>query len=158
MERKISLRKENKTLGMQLHVEVVFLPLIVYKKNVHRLTPAKFNWMFDNDPKMWGKAHYVSLVMGNFISNPGLLILQYAPTCFSVHSHVFLAVESRAECLMTIWTFKWFDARVNRHVTRQWTVCCKTRSTNLALVFLQSTVSFQVSFEHARWDKHLATL
>lgn len=83
-------------------------------------------------------------------------IYQYVhiPVCL----HVFLAVDTGLECLLTIWAHEGSDLAVCRHMTLQTSIGCKCAVADQALVGFQTSVCPNVSLKNTTGYKRSGAL
>lgn len=78
----------------------------------------------------------------------------HIPVCL----HVFLAVDTGLECLLTIWAHKGSDLAVRRHVTLQTSIGCKCAVADQAFVGFQTSVCPNVSLKNTTGYKRSSAL
>lgn len=78
----------------------------------------------------------------------------HIPVCL----HVFLAVDTGLECLLTIWAHEGSDLAVRRHVTLQTSIGCKCAVADQALVGFQTSVCPNVSLKNTTGYKRSGAL
>lgn len=78
----------------------------------------------------------------------------HIPVCL----HVFLAVDTGLECLLTIWAHEGSDLAVRRHVTLQTSIGRKCAVTDQALVGFQTSVCPNVSLKNTTGYKRSGAL
>lgn len=78
----------------------------------------------------------------------------HIPVCL----HVFLAVDTGLECLLTIWAHEGSDLAVRRHVTLQTSIGCKCAVADQTLVGFQTSVCPNVSLKNTTGYKRSGAL
>lgn len=78
----------------------------------------------------------------------------HIPVCL----HVFLAVDTGLECLLTIWAHKGSDLAVRRHMTLQTSIGCKCAVADQAFVGFQTSVCPNVSLKNTTGYKRSSAL
>lgn len=78
----------------------------------------------------------------------------HIPVCL----HVFLAVDTGLECLLTIWAHEGSDLAVCRHMTLQTSIGCKCAVTDQAFVGFQTSVGPNMSLKNTTGYKRSSAL